>query len=186
MLGEKIRAYRKDAKKTLNQIADATGLSTGYLSQLENNHVDPSLSALRKIAAALNLPVYLLMEDSSNEDYVTRKKNRVVMTFPDSPISFEVVSTLPNKTIIPSAMIMYFTQKSHSFDTDRFLIHDSDEIVLIEKGELTLYYGSNTIVLHAGDSALIPRNTPHRYHNHTDEITSGYVVTAPCTLPRNI
>lgn len=35
MVGEKIRKLRKEKKLTLKDIAEATGLSIGYISQLE-------------------------------------------------------------------------------------------------------------------------------------------------------
>lgn len=186
MLGEKIRNYRKEAKKTLNQISEATGLSASYLSQLEHNHIDPSLSALRKIAAALELPTHLfLAEDSGEDGYIVRKKERIVMNFSDSPTSYEVVSTMPNKSITPEAMVVSFTVRPGTYDADTFVSHNSDEICLVEKGELTVYYGGNTAVLNEGDTILIPKNTPHRFFNHMEEDTTGYAITSPCTWPRN-
>ena len=42
MVGEKIRKLRKEKKLTLKDIAEATGLSIGYISQLERGAVEPS------------------------------------------------------------------------------------------------------------------------------------------------
>lgn len=52
-LGEYLRKIRKENKKTLVQLANETGLSHSYLSQVENGKkLKPSMEALRKIAEA--------------------------------------------------------------------------------------------------------------------------------------
>ena len=61
MLGEKIRFFRKNKNITLQELSDNTGLSIGYISQIERNLVDPSLSSLRKISQYLDIPTYLLI-----------------------------------------------------------------------------------------------------------------------------
>ncbi|MFR2692694.1 MAG: helix-turn-helix domain-containing protein [Enterocloster bolteae] len=53
MVGEKIRKLRKEKKLTLKDIAEATGLSIGYISQLERGAVEPSLASLRKVSEFL-------------------------------------------------------------------------------------------------------------------------------------
>lgn len=39
-IGDKLKLYRKLAKKTLRQVQIATGVNNGYLSQLENGKID--------------------------------------------------------------------------------------------------------------------------------------------------
>ena len=75
MLGDRIRNLRKNKNITIQEMSDKTGLSIGYISQVERNLVDPSLSSLRKISSTLGVPIYLLMDfDSNNEDELTVKK----------------------------------------------------------------------------------------------------------------
>lgn len=73
MLGERIRNFRKNKSITLQQLSDETGLSIGYISQIERNLVDPSLSSLRKISKSLDIPTYLLMETEKYSDDLTTK-----------------------------------------------------------------------------------------------------------------
>ncbi len=53
MLGQKVRELRQKNEKTLNNMSEITGLTASYLSQLERDMIEPSLSSLRKIALAL-------------------------------------------------------------------------------------------------------------------------------------
>ena len=61
MLGEHVRNIRKKRGITLKELAEKTGLSIGYISQIERDLTDPSLSTLRKLSAALDIPTYLFM-----------------------------------------------------------------------------------------------------------------------------
>ncbi|EET84441.1 transcriptional regulator, XRE family [Clostridium carboxidivorans P7] len=63
MLGPKIREIRQEKGLTLNELADKTGLTASYLSQIERNIIDPSLSSLRKISLSLEVPIYTFLTD---------------------------------------------------------------------------------------------------------------------------
>ncbi len=47
MLGEKMRNIRK-VRKTLSDVSKLTDLSISYISQIERDAIEPSLSSLRK------------------------------------------------------------------------------------------------------------------------------------------
>ena len=67
MLGDQIRSIRKRQEITLKELAEKTGLSIGYISQIERNLTDPSLSTLRKISGALGVPTYLFLGQHRTE-----------------------------------------------------------------------------------------------------------------------
>jgi transcriptional regulator with XRE-family HTH domain len=74
---ESIRTARKQRDMTLAQVAEKTGLSISFLSDLERGRTDPSLSTLRRIAACYGVPVAYLLE----EEGVTMSENvRVPVT----------------------------------------------------------------------------------------------------------
>ena len=52
MLGEHVRNIRKKRGITLKELAEKTGLSIGYISQIERNLTAPSLSTLVRAAPA--------------------------------------------------------------------------------------------------------------------------------------
>ncbi|MFS0783745.1 helix-turn-helix domain-containing protein [Bacillus sp. 1P06AnD] len=58
MIGERIKKCRKKRHLTLNQLADQTGISKSYLSNIERGlQQNPSLNVLSKIAASLDVKV---------------------------------------------------------------------------------------------------------------------------------
>jgi transcriptional regulator with XRE-family HTH domain len=59
--GYAIKFCRQQRGFTIPTLAKKAGLSTSYVSLLENNARDPSLSALQKIAAGLSVPLSVLI-----------------------------------------------------------------------------------------------------------------------------
>ena len=60
-LGELIRTQRSAAGLSLRDLAERTGVSNAYLSQIERGLHEPSLSVLRSIADALDVPLEALL-----------------------------------------------------------------------------------------------------------------------------
>ncbi|MGB9618134.1 MAG: helix-turn-helix domain-containing protein, partial [Desulfomonilaceae bacterium] len=52
-LGAKLRALRKQQGLSLKQLAERVGCAPSYLSMVENERLDPSVSRLKKIVDAL-------------------------------------------------------------------------------------------------------------------------------------
>ena len=78
MADNKIRKYRKKLNLTIKDLAERTGLSIGYISQLERDEAEPSLSSLRKIAKEFDVPIYVLIEEEKENDGLTiRREERI-------------------------------------------------------------------------------------------------------------
>lgn len=69
-LGHKINQLRKEKSMTLEQLAEKTESSKGYILELENRETKrPSAEKLQKIAEALGVTtVFLLDEDQARPD----------------------------------------------------------------------------------------------------------------------
>jgi transcriptional regulator with XRE-family HTH domain len=60
-LGERSRAARRNKELTLDEFADVSGLSKGFLSDLENDKRNPSASTLINLSDALEVSVEWLI-----------------------------------------------------------------------------------------------------------------------------
>lgn len=67
-IGNTIRKLRSHRGLTLKGLSETTGLSLSYLSLIERNKRDPSLSSLEKISSVFDLPPSILIFLSSNMD----------------------------------------------------------------------------------------------------------------------
>lgn len=185
MLGKKIRLLRKNQNLKLNDIAEKSGLSVSYISQLERDLVEPSLSSLKKIAVALNTPIYLLIDDTENENIIMRKEERPKMSFENSDTSYEIVSTTVNNiNFSPKMMMVEFIIPGNGEDSGDYISHRAEEIIMLEEGELEVTYGDTIYDLKAGDSIYIQENIPHRIVNKGDQVAKGYYVVSPPHIPK--
>ena len=73
-VGERIRAARKQAGLTLEEVADRLGISNQSVAQWETGRRKPKLETLQRIADALQVPIEsLLLEQTVNDQKDWRK-----------------------------------------------------------------------------------------------------------------
>lgn len=78
LIGARIKALRKQAGLTQEQLAEQVGLDSRHLSRLEVGQHFPSLDSLERIAAALNVPLVEFFQFPGGEstdtlrDYLTK------------------------------------------------------------------------------------------------------------------
>ncbi|MDK1895508.1 helix-turn-helix domain-containing protein [Klebsiella sp. K4-172] len=70
-IGSTVKLCREARKLTLQDLSDRTDLTKSYLSRIENNQRDPTITALEKISQALHVPlniIILLSEKEQSKD----------------------------------------------------------------------------------------------------------------------
>ncbi|MGQ0422233.1 helix-turn-helix domain-containing protein, partial [Bacillus sp. HC-Mk] len=76
-IGSAIREIRQRRGITIAQICEGTGLSKGFMSQVENNKTSPSISTLETISNFLNVPLpYLLLEQKDRLKIVKKEERK--------------------------------------------------------------------------------------------------------------
>lgn len=60
-LGKSIKLCRTQRNMTQAELAQAVGISVGHLSLIERNKRDLAFSKVKKIAEALDIPVFLIV-----------------------------------------------------------------------------------------------------------------------------
>ena len=81
-LGNIIKNIRKQKRLTQIEFASLCGITQTYLSQIESNSKEPTLSTLREISEKLKIPLPILFFLSMTEDDVQPNKRK----------AFEIVS----------------------------------------------------------------------------------------------
>ena len=179
MLGDQIRSIRKRQEITLKELAEKTGLSIGYISQIERSLTDPSLSTLRKISGALGVPTYLFLGDEPHGSLTLRKEEMIQLSQPNSNVRYQIMSPMPTGEFEPQSLVARFELAPRSVDGELPVIHPSEELVLLERGTLDVIINGHSVRLEAGDTTLIRSNLPHIFSNPTDEIAMGYSILTP-------
>ena len=159
-LGKKIRDLRFRRGLTVQQLAELSGLSKGFISQVENERTSPSLATLRDLARALNTSVaYLVVEDDS-APHIVRESDRLKGTN-GAPIHVEVLTAQPRRNL---EILMTTIPPGGSARTERDYHHGEECVVCLE-GLVTVSGGEHRIELKPGDSCHYDGRTPHAVEN---------------------
>lgn len=73
-IGSIIKAERKKRRLSQNQLAARCGITVTYLSLIENDKKEPTVSLLRTIAENLNLPLPILLFMSLDDEDIPESK----------------------------------------------------------------------------------------------------------------
>lgn len=95
IIARQLRLMRLQAGLTIEDLADAAGISVSFLAYLETNKKKPSLATLAKIAAALNVSVAELFDKRTVPNIAGRKQrmlNRILKLLKNqSPENTEII-----------------------------------------------------------------------------------------------
>lgn len=162
-IGRSIRSLRKINKITLQQMAKETGLSTGYLSNIERNITSPTLMNLQKICEVFNTSLGDLIERNAQERVVIHKNERENYIEDVQDMEIEVVDFGIDQ------VSFLFVKLSPLSDTkEERWTHEFDEIGTVISGQLTVVLDGEEIDLQAGDCIYVKANTKHSFYNKSE------------------
>lgn len=89
MIGDTIRRIRLENGITLRQLADLAGVSDSYISLLERNVEEPSISVLKKLAQVLHCPIATFFEEDFPLPVLTSYGQREVHVLDSGALRWE-------------------------------------------------------------------------------------------------
>lgn len=178
LIGEQIRELRKVKGLTLQQVADATEISVGYLSQIERNQSRLPIGVLRRISAALGVQMSWFFQATESppheRDWIVRASNRRRLSFTGLGIVEELLS--PN---LSGPLELLLSTIEPGADSGEYS-HEGAEAGLVIAGTLDLWIGERFFQLRQGDSFSFRSTEMHRCANPGDVATRVvWVITPP-------
>jgi len=179
-LGATIRHARRKGDLTLAQVARKTKLSVSYLSQVERDRMPPSLSSLKRIAEALDVPAGSLMfakggAGSDSAVAIVRQASRKRLVFPGSKIRYEMLT--PDLRRRASMLWLHAPARAESGPAP--FSHEGEDAVVVLQGRLAVEVGGLWHELATGDSIYFDSQLPHRWRNPTNRPTVAIWMSTP-------
>ena len=177
-LGRKIRDLRLRRGLTVQQLAEMTGLSKGFVSQVENGRTSPSLATLSDLARSLETSVAWLVVEEDLVPYVVRRTERPRMSVNGSGSRVEVMSAQPRRNLellqaeLPPGVSMGGKRQ----------FHHGEEVVLCIEGRIRLVCGDHVVQLEAGDSCHFDGRVPHSIENAGDTTARLFIALTPAAF----
>lgn len=165
---------------TIAELSLVTGLSAGYLSQVERGISSPSVKALHTLSRALGVTISWFFSPDTGDrdelrDLVVRAGARRTLTF-ENGIRDELLS--PNLGRRIELLRSVFPPGSESGSEP--YVHRGEEAGFIVAGELKLWVGDKVLLLKEGDSFAFSSDEPHRYANPGEtETVVLWAITPP-------
>lgn len=173
-LGERLRLRRKELKLSMKEVAVSSGLSIGFISQVERGLTSPSLTSLTAIANFLRSDVTNFLSQPKSKSSITRNEERDVYTINKNGLQYERLSdSFPGHTL--NSVIIH-EMPGHKTES---ISHEGEEFFFILEGAITIYIDGVVNILEAGDSLHFDSSRSHSAWNHTKKITT---VLHVCTM----
>jgi transcriptional regulator with XRE-family HTH domain len=159
-IGARLRAARLSQKMTIEAVADATGLTKGFISRLERDAASPSVASLVGVCEALGLRVGALFDPP---------ETAVVRAGEGRPISFGAKGA--DETLLTPGTQQQIEVIHTRLDggghggEELYTLDCESEFVYVVDGTLELVLEDETVTLGGGDAMTFPGRTPHTWRN---------------------
>lgn len=141
-------------------MCEGTGLSKGFISNVENNHTSPSISTLQTIAKFLEVPLPYLLLENQQRMRVVKKNERTYSTH--NQLKVEHIASKDGLRM----MIVEFPPGASMGEANA---HEGKENHLVLAGKVLAQQGEDSVIAEEGDSFSWNACVPHFVKNIGDE-----------------
>jgi transcriptional regulator with XRE-family HTH domain len=175
-VGERLRELRRFRRCTLRTVAERSGLSESFLSQVERGRSSASIASLRRIADALGVSIADLFEpERPPRPRVLRRDERPALSF----------GILGRKLLLTPRPLQHLEvfagelEVGGSTGGQPYAHGDSEELFVVLSGAVHLELGGELFDLESGDSIDYRSSTPHRITNVGEELAEVMWIISP-------
>ncbi|PKM80018.1 MAG: XRE family transcriptional regulator [Firmicutes bacterium HGW-Firmicutes-14] len=184
-IGKKLKKLREKKKMTLDELAQQSGVTSSYISQVERALINPSIAKLSAMAKGLGISLGELFNNGSTTEsrsnhnplnvQIVRKDMRKSFSLPKSNTEYFLLSPDLKRKI---EFVLTVAPPFSSSGED--IYHEGEEACFILKGTMLLIIESQQYVLNEGDSVYFDSTLPHRWENQSsEELRAVWVITPP-------
>jgi len=160
-IGRRIKASRINKKFTLEQLANQTGFTRGYLSRIEKSEKSPPLSTLGIIARVLGITISFLVgeEEQQTPIGIVKKGERPLIARDGSAFGYSyesIAHKFPNKKMEPFVLTLPVNLKKKTI-----FQHEGEEILFVLEGTMKFFHGNKEYIVEEGDCLYFDSGFPH-------------------------
>lgn len=172
-IGEKIKRLRLANQLTLEELANRSELTKGFLSQVERNLTSPSIATLEDILEALGTTLKDFFNEKQEEQIVFKKDDYFVNEQDDYMISYIVPNAQKNE-MEPILIELEKGKTSMVMEPQ-----DGEEFGYVVSGKVKLHYGHKEFVVKRGETFYLKSNQSHYLENTSDTKAKVIWVSTP-------
>lgn len=174
-IGGHLRRLRSKRRLSLAQVADAVGISVGFLSALERSQMSGSVGTLRKLARFYKTNILDFFDASEPGSRQVRPADRKVL---EAGVGVRMELLAWGETVMEPHL---FRIAPEAGSGDPYT-HEGEEFIYVLRGELEITVDGEEYRLRSGDSFYFESATPHRWKNPGHKETLVLWVNTPPTF----
>lgn len=158
-IGERLRAARLAARKSMAEVATEAGLTKGFLSKLERDLANVSVASLMRLCDVLGISVGSLFEPNKGE--VVRATERPPINFGGTAGMREYLLTPTGERRVQA--ILSDVEPGGGSGEEAYGLPADVEFVFVLSGELEVIVEGEPVTLGAGDAYTFPAGAAHSF-----------------------
>jgi DNA-binding transcriptional MerR regulator/mannose-6-phosphate isomerase-like protein (cupin superfamily) len=174
-IGARLRQLRTRKGVSLASVANATGISVGFLSALERSHMSASVGTLRKLAKYYKTSILDFYDTAEANHHVVRPPARKVLEAGPG-VRMELLAW-GNKVMEPHLFCI-----APGAGSGESYTHVGEEFLFVLKGELQIFLREREFRIKSGDSFYFESAVPHKWTNPGNSETRLLWINTPPTF----
>ena len=159
-IGERLRAARRERGLSLATVAERSGLTKGFLSEVERDLTSPSVGSLLRLCATLDLSIGQLFD--ADQGPVVRAADRAPIGFGGQGVDeFQLTPAGESRLLVLQSDIA----PGGGSGSEPYSLGSDAEFVHVLAGTLDIEVRGARFRLAAGDSMTFDASEPHTWAN---------------------
>lgn len=163
-IGSRIRSVRQAQRMTIDQVAELTGLTKGFLSRVERDLTSPSVASLLTLCQVLSLEVGELF--SQPDTHVVRLAQAPRISLGGEGIVEQLVTARSERRL---QVIRAVIDPRGEGEKELYAVDCEVEVLHVISGKFVLIFANESFELDAGDTVTFPGREPHSWINPIEE-----------------
>lgn len=173
-IGSRIRAARQAQRLTIEHVADATGLTKGFLSRVERDLTSPSVASLVTLCQVLSISVGDLF--AVPETHLTRRDDGPRISLGGEGIVERLLTARSERRL---QIIQAEIGPHGRGESELYAVDCEVDVLHIVSGRLTLIMTNESFDLQTGDTLSFPGREPHSWINRSHQPVQALWILVP-------
>lgn len=172
-IGGKIKQLRVKNQLTLEELANRSELTKGFLSQVERNLTSPSIATLEDILEALGTTLGDFFAEDKDEQIVFTSSD----FFENFQDGYDIYYVVPNAQKNRMEPILIHLKKGGASEEIRPT--EAEEFGYVLQGKIKLHYGDRELIVKKGQTFYVTGDKSHYISNEWDGEAKVLWVSTP-------
>lgn len=162
-IGARLRSHRLRQHMTIDQLAEATGLTKGFISRVERDQTSPSVATLVALCTALQVEVGSIFEEPETTLVTLNQAPRI--DFGGTGINEKLLSA---QSLSKIRLTYTEVEPGGSGESELYTVDCETEVVHVLTGTFIVETVNGRYELQAGDTLTFSGKEPHTWRNESN------------------